>query len=332
MTRAHPRRRRASAARSERRAPARRRRCASGSALSSTVRSSSATVSRWLRSSTGRYGQLEVLDRPSEVAHAQPEQPRGRMSLAITTAPFESSTTCAAATDVERRLAQVVGDAPRRPARRGPAPPPARGCARRDGRSTLRNSRRLRSTGVNRSACVISISDFPSSRTPSSSSAKWNRPQDLGLRLDHEVHQRVAADEQIDPARSARPGRGRCARRSRTDAGPCGIRSAGRCARRSARAHRAARPRSGAAGTRRAGRRRAPPRRCRSRRSSPAAGTASSPSTRTSTIASVYASSPDAQPADQTRRGESGGRESISCGSDLRSRGAPRSADRGRSW
>ena len=43
------------------------------------------------------------------------------------------------------------------------------------GRTTLWKIRRLMSVGRNRSACVMSISDLPSTSMPSSSSAKWNR-------------------------------------------------------------------------------------------------------------------------------------------------------------
>jgi hypothetical protein len=42
-------------------------------------------------------------------------------------------------------------------------------------RTTFWKMRRLMSAGRKSSACVMSISDFPSSSTPSSSSAKWNR-------------------------------------------------------------------------------------------------------------------------------------------------------------
>ena len=48
---------------------------------------------------------------------------------------------------------------------------------RPDRTTTFRNTRRFRSTGVKRSEWVISISDLPSTRMPSLSSAKWKRPR-----------------------------------------------------------------------------------------------------------------------------------------------------------
>ena len=78
--------------------------------------------------------------------------------------------------------------------------------------------------------------------------------------------------------RSARPGPGRCVRRSRTAAGPSGTRSAGRSARRTARAPPAGHPRSGAGSYAPCRASRAPPRRRPWRRSSRGPGTRCRPS------------------------------------------------------
>ena len=66
-------------------------------------------------------------------------------------------------------------------------------------RGRLRKIRRLRSSAANRSRWAIIISDLPSISTPRVAQREVEVAQDVRLRLRIEVHQRVAADEQVQP-------------------------------------------------------------------------------------------------------------------------------------
>ena len=190
---------------------------------------------------------------------------------------------------------------PRRAARRSCSP------FRALPRAALRARRRAasRSSGVNRCACVSSISALPRKRMPSSFSAKWKR---LRMRACVSALKYISVlrhDEQVDRARSGRPARDRGARRSPSGAGPCGtgsdpptcvevlVEQLGRDAL-------ARRVREYVAEPRLA---RAPPRRRRWRRSSPAPRTRRRRASRRAPSRACTASSPEAQPALQTRIG-----------------------------
>ena len=142
-------------------------------------------------------GQLEVLNRSAEVVRAaRPNIPRAA-SLAMTIARSVVEHDLGGARRCRTR--PRAGCRPRS-AQRAVAGSAAstRTRSRSVGLITFRNTRRLSSTGVNRSVCVISISDLPSSRYAVVVEREVEASQDLRLRLGGEVHQRVAAHQQID--------------------------------------------------------------------------------------------------------------------------------------
>ena len=167
-------------------------------ALSSTAAVRAETCVQLAAQLDRPIGQLEILHRPAEVSDAHGRTAGAPRRWPSPASRRASSTICAEPPMSNAASRRVLGRAPVRCSRgASPADHPRRARASL-GVSTLRNTRRLRSTGVNTSVCVISISDLPSISTPSLSSAKWKRPQDLGLRLGGEVHERVAAHEQVD--------------------------------------------------------------------------------------------------------------------------------------
>ena len=142
-------------------------------------------------------GKLEVLDRPAEIRSGRCPNSAARGVVRHHQRAVVVEHELGAARRCRTRLR---GGCRTRPARaRGPVSAAiTRTRSRSVGLITLRNTRRLSSTGVNRSACVISISDLPSNRNPRRR-GEVESAQDLRLRLGGEVHERVAADEQVDP-------------------------------------------------------------------------------------------------------------------------------------
>ena len=142
-------------------------------------------------------GQLQIAQRPADVARGQREQRLG-MFVDQRDVVVPADHHLRDRTRREGPLAQFVDAAGVGAAlrRRLVAEDAA---DLRVGLGTLRNTRRLRSTGSNRLPCVSSISALPRNSTPFGLQREVQAAEDLRLGLGVEVHQGVAADQQVDP-------------------------------------------------------------------------------------------------------------------------------------
>ena len=143
-------------------------------------------------------GELEIVERAPDVARGHPEQllglPVGQGEHAVRgdhDLGHRSGLQCLVAQHVQPVR---LGHGPRLPELAGRVAACAERRATPCGTSGASGRR-----GANSVPWLSSISALPRNSIPVEASAKWNRVEDAGLRLGVEVHQRVAAHEQVDP-------------------------------------------------------------------------------------------------------------------------------------